>query len=158
MAEMDVQVREVRATDGAAWCAMERALFPDTSEADCQEDLRFYVEREDAVAFVAEARDGTLVGMIQIETRSYAEGCGRGPVPYVEGWFVRPEAQRQGIGQALMAEAETWAEAQGFTVLASDCLLNNDVSLAAHTAAGFEEVERAIHFRKRLGEPLSGGV
>jgi hypothetical protein len=34
--------------------------------------------------------------------------------------------------------------------MASDTELHNDVSLKAHTALGYEEVERQICFRKRL--------
>ncbi|MEM6259203.1 MAG: GNAT family N-acetyltransferase [Planctomycetota bacterium] len=130
---------------------MSRALFPEDSDAECVEEFDYYLSRPDVVALVAEASESAdLLGMIQVETRSYAEGCGRGAVAYVEGWFVRQEHQRSGIGRALLAAAESWAVARGHRDLASDCLLDNAVSLKAHLATGFEEVERAIHFRKRL--------
>ena len=45
------------------------------------------------------------------------------------------------------------AREHGYTEIASDTELENDASLAAHLALGFEEVERQICFRKRLGEP-----
>jgi aminoglycoside 6'-N-acetyltransferase I len=37
--------------------------------------------------------------------------------------------------------------------MASDAHLDNAVSHAAHHALGFEESERLVHFRKRLGSP-----
>ena len=46
--------------------------------------------------------------------------------------------------------AETWAVTNGYTEIASDTELENGISLQAHLALGFEEVERQICFRKRL--------
>jgi hypothetical protein len=41
--------------------------------------------------------------------------------------------------------------------MASDCLLDNDVSFAAHTAIGYEETERLIHFKRRIApRPTEG--
>jgi aminoglycoside 6'-N-acetyltransferase I len=45
---------------------------------------------------------------------------------------------------------EAWARERGFRELASDALLENTVSHAAHAALGFEEVERAVKYRKPL--------
>jgi aminoglycoside 6'-N-acetyltransferase I len=39
---------------------------------------------------------------------------------------------------------------QGCREFASDALLDNSGSLAAHAACGFEETERVVYFRKRL--------
>jgi hypothetical protein len=38
----------------------------------------------------------------------------------------------------------------GYSELASDALLENELSHAAHRAVGFDEVERTVHFRKSL--------
>jgi aminoglycoside 6'-N-acetyltransferase I len=46
--------------------------------------------------------------------------------------------------------AEQWARGRGCTEMSSDCLLDNEVSLAAHLSLGFREVERVIQFHKRL--------
>ena len=82
--------------------------------------------------------------------RSIAEGCRTTPVPYVEGWYVMPEARRRGIGRELMGAAESWARERGDVEIASDALIDNLPSERAHRALGFVEVERAIHFRKDL--------
>jgi aminoglycoside 6'-N-acetyltransferase I len=71
-------------------------------------------------------------------------------VPYVEEWFVMPEARRMGVGRALIAAAEAWARERGYPELASDALLDNLVSQSAHRALGFEEVERQVAFRKDI--------
>ena len=61
-----------------------------------------------------------------------------------------PDVRRSGVGRRLQQAAEGWAVAHGFTEMASDTELHNEVSLKAHTALGFEEVERQICLRKRL--------
>jgi aminoglycoside 6'-N-acetyltransferase I len=94
--------------------------------------------------------------MIELSLRTFADGCRSMPVPYVEGWYVVPEARRRGIGRALVAAAERWARDLGHTEMASDALLGNLESERAHLALGFEEVERAIRFRKDLTGPDGG--
>ena len=99
--------------------------------------------------FVAE-QDGALIGMLELSLRPYVDGCDGSPVPFIEAWFVAEDARRTGIGGALVRAAEEWAIAQGYGEMASDALLDNDVGHWAHAALGFEEVERAVRFRKTL--------
>jgi aminoglycoside 6'-N-acetyltransferase I len=63
---------------------------------------------------------------------------------------VARDLRKHGIGGALVKAAEEWAVAHGHTEIASDALLDNTVSEQAHKALGFDEVERAIRFRKSL--------
>ena len=100
--------------------------------------------------FVAVADDGTLVGFAEASLRSRAEECSTSPVGYLEGWFVVEPLRRTGIGAQLVRAAEAWARAQGCTEMASDTWLDNTLSQQAHTALGYEEVERLVHFRKAL--------
>ncbi len=51
---------------------------------------------------------------------------------------------------ALIHAPEAWALTQGCTEFASDALLTNDVSAAAHQALGFAEVEQIRCFRQAL--------
>ena len=103
-----------------------------------------------SAAFLAENDAGTLVGMLELSLRPYADGCDSSPVPYVEGWYVAPKSRRQGVGAALVKAAEDWVIVQGYSEMASDALLENTISERAHKALGFAEVERAIRFRKDL--------
>ena len=72
------------------------------------------------------------------------------PVAFLEGWYVDSDVRRTGVGTELIRAAEAWAVAHGYDEMASDTELENDVSLNAHLALGYEEVERQICFRKRL--------
>ena len=49
-----------------------------------------------------------------------------------------------------MDAAEEWARGHGCLEMASDALIDNDPSLKAHEALGFEVVDRCVHFRKSL--------
>src|SRR5437667_6595225 len=85
----------------------------------------------------------------------HADGCDTSPVGYVEGWYVDADVRRHGDGRRLIRTAERWARERGCTEMGSDCLLENEVSLRAHLAIGYEERERLIHFRRWLARPVS---
>jgi aminoglycoside 6'-N-acetyltransferase I len=70
---------------------------------------------------------------------------------FLEGLYVAPEYRRKGIGRCLVAAVTSWAGTKGCKELASDVLLENEASHAMHGALGFEETERVVFFRKRLG-------
>ena len=99
---------------------------------------------------VADRGDSSLAGFAEIGSRNYAEGCETTPVAYLEGWYVDPDVRRTGLGANLIRAVEAWAREQGFSEIASDTELDNVASLQAHTALGFEEVERQICFKKCL--------
>jgi aminoglycoside 6'-N-acetyltransferase I len=71
-------------------------------------------------------------------------------VGFVEGWYVEPQHQRQGVGRALMMAAADWSRSMGAFELASDTWIDEEPSQRAHAALGFEVVDRCIHFRKPL--------
>ena len=150
-----MRVRPIGPGDLEAWGRMRAALWPDEPEDDLVREAETWLQGGPAdfqAAFLCEGASGggRPLGMIELSLRSHAEGCRSTPVPYVEAWYVVPEARRRGVGRALVAAAERWARDRGCAELASDALLDNHVSERAHRALGFEEVERAIHFRKDL--------
>lgn len=130
-------------------------LYPNSVAADHDPSIDAYLtdcssgDLVPSAVFVAERDDGTLGGFLELSVRNYAEGCS-GATPYIESWFVDQDLRGTGAGRALMAAAEEWARAHGYTEVASDALLDNQASHAAHRALGFEEVERSVHFRKAL--------
>jgi aminoglycoside 6'-N-acetyltransferase I len=101
-------------------------------------------------AFVAVRPQGGLGGFLEAGLRPYADGCDTKPVGYIEGWHVDTDLRQQGIGAQLVRAAEEWAVEQGCQEMASDCLLDNEISLRAHLALGYAETERLIHFKKWL--------
>jgi aminoglycoside 6'-N-acetyltransferase I len=151
---MRTKVRCATKKDADAWLAIRVTLWPEASADELRAEVAAFFAGDarpnlPECVFVAE-RDGVLVGLLELSLRPYADGCDSSPVPFIEGWYVAPEARRKGVGGALVRAAEEWAVAHGYNEMASDALLDNRVSEHAHAALGFEEVERAIRFRKSL--------
>src|SRR6476661_7669687 len=145
-----MNIRAYRDTDRPAWLRMSIALFPEYSADDLAAGMRDARSRDDYEVFVAERPEGSLAGFVEVGTRPYTDGCDTSPVGYVEAWYVDPDLRRQGVGRALLAAAEKWARARGYSEIASDARLDNLVSHAAHRRAGYEEVDRVVQFRKVL--------
>ena len=105
---------------------------------------------EEAACFLA--FDGaTAIGFAQCQLRhDYVEGCETSPVGFLEGIFVAKGYRMSGTGRALLSACEAWAKSVGCTEFASDCELDNTVSLAWHLKNGFGEMGRTIWFAKKL--------
>ena len=145
------RVRRFRESDWQAWLRMSLSLFPNTGPEDHEGDMRRLVERDDAAVFIAERPDGTACGYVEVGSRPYVDGCETSPVGYLEAWWVDPDVRRAGYGRALLSAAEDWARSRGYTEMGSDALLDNSVSHEAHRRSGYEEVDRVVQFRKKLG-------
>lgn len=154
MGSVAPNIRPVQQADRAEWGRMRARLYPDL---DPHENDGWFEAADQGgthlvgvAVLVAERGDGSLCGFVEIGSRTYAEGCESTPVAYLEGWYVDPAVRRTGIGGELVRAAEAWAVAHGYSEMASDTELANDISLKAHLALGYDEVERQICFRKRL--------
>jgi aminoglycoside 6'-N-acetyltransferase I len=130
----------MRADEVPAVTDMMRTLWPGGDSYDFSDETVLVWERD----------TGALGGFISFSLRPWAEGCDSSPVPYVEGWWVAPDLRRAGVGRALVTSVEHWCRERGYPELASDVELDNDVSLRAHAALGFEPTARVQFFRKRL--------
>jgi aminoglycoside 6'-N-acetyltransferase I len=151
-----VRVRHAQPEDRSELAAMRASLWP---ESPVEEHLR---EIDVALStgmcgmlpmaiFVSLDDTGALTGFLEAGLRSHADGCDpANPTGYVEGWFVREEFRNRGVGRSLMSACEEWALTQGCREMASDALIDNTVSQCAHSALGFDVVDRCVHFRKPL--------
>ncbi len=144
-------VRPAEPADAAEWLRMRTALWPEVPD-DHPGEIRAYFERPPArsVTLVAALAGGGLAGFLEAGTRTFAEGCASSPVGYIEGWWVEPAHRRRGIGQALVAAAEAWAQQLGCIEMASDAERGNAGSRAAHSALGYAEVAEIVCYRKTL--------
>ena len=148
-----VRVRLATSADAGAWLRMRSALWPEGSESEHRDEIdRFLAGQlsQPLATLLAMSSSGDAVGFLELSIRAYAEDCVTDHVAYLEGWYVVPEARRQGVGTALVRAAEEWARSQGCTEFASDALIDNHVSAAAHRALGFQETVQIRCFRKVL--------
>lgn len=147
-----MEIRPVTRSDRDEWLRMRSILYPDSAPEEIDEwlDSEQGTLLVGVAVFVVDRGDGRLAGFVEIGLRNYAEGCVTTPVAFIEGWYVDPDVRRRGLGARLVEAAESWARARGLEEIASDTTLDNAVSVRAHLALGFEEVERQICFRKTL--------
>ena len=154
----NVQIRLAQASDLEQLARLCEALWPQSSAEDHAQELRLILGgKADLVLtmpltiFVAEGSDGMLVGFLEVDLRSHADDCNPSqPVGYIEGWYVFEDHRHRGVGRMLLVNAEDWARSHRCVEMASDAVIENELSQRAHEALGYEVVDRCVHYRKRL--------
>jgi aminoglycoside 6'-N-acetyltransferase I len=151
-----VVIRRAELKDAPKLAELFNCLWPTGSVAEHAKELGALLVDNfpghlPGVVLLAEEFSGRIVGFIEVDLRSHADGCDPSrPVGYIEGWYVAPHYRRRQVGAKLIAAAEDWARTQGCTEMASDAWLDAVDSQLAHEALGFEVVDRCVHYRKDL--------
>jgi aminoglycoside 6'-N-acetyltransferase I len=149
-------IRQAQRVDAKALAEMRALLWPEASMEEHQRDVDAFLSgivpgTLPVTTLLAQDASGLVIGFLEVGLRSHADGCDTAhPVGFVEGWFVRESLRGQSIGRELMRAAENWVREHGCAEMASDALIDNEGSQRAHTALGFEVVDRCVHFRKAL--------
>ena len=154
----NVHIRPAQASDLEQLAGLCEALWPKSPAKEHAQELRMLLGGKAAsvltmplTIFVADESDGTLVGFVEVDLRSHADGCDPSrPVGYIEGWYVTEDHRHRGIGKKLLVKAEDWARSHRCVEMASDALIDNELSQRAHEALGYEVVDRCVHYRKKL--------
>jgi aminoglycoside 6'-N-acetyltransferase I len=147
---MEITIRRATLEDKSDWLRMRLLLWIYSTAPEIEPELDTILTDPGQAVFIASAPDGRRVGFVEAATRNYGEGCKTSPVGYIEGWYVDEDLRGLGIGRRLVETAEEWARQKGYQEMASDTWLENDASIYAHLKMGYEEVERLVHFVKRL--------
>lgn len=151
-----MNVRFARLEDQVALALMRTELWPDNSAEEHGRELQEILGGTaplvmPLVIFIAEVDPSRPIGFLEAGLRSCADGCNPyRAVGYVEGWYVIEQYRQHGVGRSLLAAAENWARSQGCVEMASDALLDNEISQRAHEALGYSVVDRCVHYRKPL--------
>ena len=147
---MSFAIRRATDEDKWEWLRMRQGLWPEAPIEYLTFDLDERLVDPDYAIFVACNTEGQLVAFVEVGLRDHGEGCETSPVGYIEAWFVGEYVRGQNVGRDLVHAAEEWARGKGCTEMASDTWLENEASIAAHLKLGYWEVERLVHFVKRL--------
>jgi aminoglycoside 6'-N-acetyltransferase I len=131
---------------------MREALWPGASREEHIAEMSSFLESPARYAqFIAYTAAGQPCGFAEASVRSdYVNGTHSSPVAFLEGLYVTPQHRRYGVARELVAAVAQWAQSAGYGELASDALLNNELSHAVHRALGFVETERVVFFRKAV--------
>lgn len=85
---------------------------------------------------VAENAEGSPLGFVHLHgARDFFTGEEHG---HVSDIVVKPEAEGQGVGQALMAAAETWARGRGYRLLSLHVFEGNARARAFYERLGYQ--------------------
>ena len=147
---MSFTIRRATYDDKSSWLGLRQRLWPDAPIEYLDFDLDKRLSDTDYAVFVASREDESLIAFIEAGLRDYGEGCETSPVGYIEAWYVDEYTRGQKLGRELVYAAEQWAREKGCKEMASDTWLENEPSIAAHIKLGYIEVERLVHFVKRL--------
>jgi aminoglycoside 6'-N-acetyltransferase I len=148
--QIQLNIRRATSADRTEWLRMRRALWPEDETESLEYDMDRLLADPLTPIFVVERAGGKLGGFLEASTRKFADGALSSPVGYIEGWFVDEDLRGQGLGKALIHAAEDWARNLGLTEMASDTWIDNEHAIRVHLSAGYEEVERLVHFLKTL--------
>jgi aminoglycoside 6'-N-acetyltransferase I len=152
----NLSIRPAQKSDREQLLRMREALWPNAPAGDHARELDLILDGKAPVTLpliilVAEEDDKTVVGFLEADLRSHADGCDPlRPVGYVEGWYVMESHRQRGAARKLLAAAEDWARSHGCTEIASDTWIDNEVSQRVHESLGYEVVDWCVHYRKTL--------
>lgn len=126
-------------------------LWPDHGYEDLLKEYITALNDVGQESFIYQDNAMNSVGFIQLSIRyDYVEGSITSPVAYIEGIYISESERRKGIGYELVDFAEAWAAKKGCCELASDCELNNVLSIDFHKGLGFKEANRLVCFIKSI--------
>ena len=124
---MDIEIRNAKRADEEAIANLAGQLGYPSSVHETRERLVEILEDGDQAVFVAESADKEVVGWVHVfkTQRLIVE-------PFVEvgGLIVGEGLRGSGIGKALLAAAEVWAQGSGF---ASIRVRSNIIRVEAHS-------------------------
>jgi aminoglycoside 6'-N-acetyltransferase I len=148
----EIRIERCTSLDQPGWLDMRLKLWPDAGEDDHRGYMAMSLAQpERYVQLVACDGRGVPMGFIEGSIRSdYVNGTESSPVGFVEGVYVAPEWRRRGVARTLFDAVADWARARGCRELASDALIDNEISQRAHRSLGFRETERVVYFTRRL--------
>ncbi len=150
-------IRPLAPGDHAEWLRMRKALWPERNDDWHAWGMRLLVEQSGSSrVFVYPRRHeiGKLGGFVELLVTDGLEGSLSRPVGRILAWYVDPDLQGIGIGRRLLETAEHWAAERGLREIVSECPLEDSRAQVVCRAAGLQEAERLIRFRKAIrGRP-----
>lgn len=143
-------IKQADKSDGTILAELAVLLWNGHSLSELEHEFEVLTENSDAACFIKYV-DNKPIGFAQCQLRhDYVEGTCTSPVSYLKGIFILEEYRKRGFAKELLAYCEEWALNKKCTEFASDCEIDNEISLQFHLAMGFKVANRIICFNKKL--------
>jgi GNAT superfamily N-acetyltransferase len=143
----DLGVRRVRLSDAARIAELSGQLGYPTTEKQMKARLADAIRDKDGACFVAESREGGLIGWIHVSTTPLLEVERRAEV---NGLVVDETARSQGAGALLLAEAEKWAQGRRCRSMSVRSNVLRERAHGFYLRNGYEYYKTQKAFRKGL--------
>jgi len=131
-------VRPATFEDAAEIARLANELGYRASAADIAARLALMRSQRGYLIVVAEAQAGKLTGWVCAERRLVLEG---GEQIEISGLVIDVTARRRGIGKALLAEVERWAQQQGLTLIVVRSNIARPESHLFYPGAGYSRLK-----------------
>lgn len=146
-----MHITPVERADFDEWLTMRQALYTGLDETFHRREMAAIVASPEMGSFIGRSSaGGEAIGFMDLSLRNIVDGCISGPVGYIEGLYIRPGFQGQGLGREFVAFAESWFLSRNCNDAATDSELENEAAQAFFRGAGFTETWRIVEFRKSL--------
>jgi GNAT superfamily N-acetyltransferase len=142
-----VGLRRSRLSDAARIAELSGQLGYPATATQMKARLRYVIQDKEAACFVAESRDGGLIGWIHVSTTPLLEVERQAEV---NGLVVDETARSHGAGALLLAAAEKWARGKRCKSMS---VRSNVLRKRAHgfyLRNGYEHYKTQKAFRKGL--------
>ena len=143
-----MRTRIASPADAPSIAALISQLGYDASEEEVGGRLTRLLTRTDQRFIVAES-NARLLGWVHVQLAEYIES---GTCALIGGLVVDRAHRRQGIGAALMAEAEAWAREQGCAVMRLSSSTARTRAHRFYAGLGYDIVKTQHSFAKPLDE------
>lgn len=146
-----MKVRRAQQDDIISHVILRQELWPQHDMEELLEGAHLHAQEDEKhPVFLAFGEHGIVCGFIELSIHQDAPGCKTNEICYIEGWYVKPEYQGQGVGRLLVSAAEKWAKSKGIKEMASDTTEQYPGSPKAHKALGYKETNEPLHYMKQL--------
>lgn len=146
---MTLDIRPVTASDTGALRPLLEQLGYALSEAEIKKRIARLVVSRDHCLVLAAGEDRAPVALLHVYGRPALE---KPPEAVVQALVVREEARGLGLGQAMMAYAETWAAAHGYRHVSLSSQVERDGAHEFYRRLGYSRYATSHHFRKTISE------
>lgn len=146
----DFVIRKATQADTLTLTELAIKMWSNNTISELQSEFLDLICSDNAICFIKYVGN-KAVGFAQCQLRNdYVEGTNTSPVGYLEGIFIEKEYRHCGYAKELLSKCEKWAKEKHCIEFASDCEIDNNISLEFHLSMGFEEANRIICFRKDI--------